>query len=575
MASAQRSDSDEWRLGIELGEHHELELVHPPSEPQRDLSLERLERPLEVVTVERLGWALAALYAILTRFAFLAARPLDASEAQQALFQYGLAANGFHTSAITDTAYGGWVHMLQAGFFSAFGANDFTARVVFALSGVLLVAIAFETRHYVGRAGALALAALLVTSPTVTYFSRKNTTVPPTAALALVAVVIFMALKRNPGQRKAIALGCVAGLMIAADSIGTIAAVSFLTGLVLIGLWELAAGKNNILRMRVWLDRYSSLVAAVIVAAVVVWFISLLMLPGAFSEAAIDDFGKSIWPVSLASSFAQGFRVYGPVFAFYEFLIALMGAFGLAIIVSLRVRSRFALWCAIWMVLSLGFFLWMPAWSGDRMLAMLLPAAVVGAFGVDYLHHTGAWRIIRYPLAALAALTLYVQVLTNFVYAAPDASEASWARHASLFWFDGATTIQTRDESARALEGITPADATAFFNDNDGDSDANLSALEWYLRALRPVDKPEAATVVVEPKPDSMSRDPDSGVRTFSFDVDESWSATSKGFNLPRALAYFFAARAWGPVETHASTIIVKPGPAVAPTQIITPGASP
>jgi uncharacterized protein (TIGR03663 family) len=570
MASAQRSDSDEWRLGIEPGEHHELELVHPPSEPQRDLSLERLERPLEVVTVERLGWALVALYAILTRLAFLAARPLDASEAQQALFEYGLAANGFHTKTIADTSYGGWVHIFEAGLFAAFGANDFTARIVFALSGVLLVAIAFEMRHYVGRAGALGLAALLVLSPTMTYFSRMSTTVTPAAALALVAVVIFMALKRNPERRKAIALGCVAGLMIAADSIGTIAAASFLAGLVMLGLWELAAGKNNILRVRVWLDRYSSLVAAMIVAAVVVWFISLLMLPGAFTEAAVDDFGKSIWPLSLASGFPQGFRVYGPVLAFYEFLIALTGAFGLATIVSLRVRSRFAVWCAIWMVLSLGFFLWMPAWSGDRMLAMLLPAAVVGAFGVDYLHHTSAWRIIRYPLAALAALTLYVQVLTNFVYAAPNASEASWARHANLFWFDGATTVQTRDESARALEGITPADATVFFKDDHRD----LPALEWYLRTLRPVDK-RAATVVVEPKPDSIGNDPDSGVRTFSFDSDESWSASSKGLDLSRALAYFFTARAWGPIETHQATIIVKPGRAVAPTEIITPGASP
>src|SRR5260370_3736301 len=107
MARAQRSDSDEWRLGIELGEHHELELVHPLSEPQRDLSLERLERPLEVVTVERLGWALVALYAILTRLAFLAARPIDASEARQAPFESGLPPNRLPTSTLADPPHGG------------------------------------------------------------------------------------------------------------------------------------------------------------------------------------------------------------------------------------------------------------------------------------------------------------------------------------------------------------------------------------------------------------------------------------------------------------------------------------
>src|ERR1700730_8879498 len=136
MASAQRSDSDEWRLGIEPGEHHELELVHPPSEPQRDLSLERLERPLEVVTVERLGWALVALYTILTGLAFLNARSLDASEAQQALFEYGLAANGFHTKTIADTSYGGWVHIFEAGVFAGVRGDDFSVRLGLALSGV-------------------------------------------------------------------------------------------------------------------------------------------------------------------------------------------------------------------------------------------------------------------------------------------------------------------------------------------------------------------------------------------------------------------------------------------------------
>src|SRR5216684_929223 len=123
MASAQRSDSDEWRLGIELGEHHELELVHPLSEPQRDLSLERLERPLEVVTVERLGWALVALYAILTRLAFLAARPIDASEAREVSYEAGLVANGLHKSTVGDSAYGRCVHMHYAGVLIAFGAN--------------------------------------------------------------------------------------------------------------------------------------------------------------------------------------------------------------------------------------------------------------------------------------------------------------------------------------------------------------------------------------------------------------------------------------------------------------------
>ena len=233
-------------------------VAESPAEPARNLSRERLERPLHVVTAEDLGWSAIALYATLTRLTALGARPLDRAEAGHALYEFDLASTGSHLAAAFPPAYSGWVHLLTAGIFAVGSANDFTARVVFALSGLLLIAIAFELRDYIGRAGGLALGAMLALSPSVTWFSRASATATPAAAMALVTIAAFMALKSRPGTRRAGALGLFAGLMIAADPAGLATAVLLVAALFPIGLWDLITGKNVTLAIRVWLDRYSS-----------------------------------------------------------------------------------------------------------------------------------------------------------------------------------------------------------------------------------------------------------------------------------------------------------------------------
>ncbi len=90
-----------------------------------------------------------------------------------------------------------------------------------------------------------------------------------------------------------------------------------------------------------------------------------------------------------------------------------------------------------------------------------------------------------------AALTLYVGIVGNFIWSTPDASEAPWARHANLWQGAQATTVQARLYTDDAAAGISPADATVFF---DGEIAAPL---RWYLRELRPVRAAESATVTV------------------------------------------------------------------------------
>src|SRR5208283_5983992 len=147
MPDQNRRDIDEWRLGLEPGEPH-----HPPPPPPApappkpaDLSAARLETPLYVLTVEHLGWAVIALYALLTRLGGLGLRPLSSIEATDALFARDIASRGLSVLSLNPSA-SGWADPLRAGVFLAFGSGDFGARIIAAVLGLLLIGAAFAMR---------------------------------------------------------------------------------------------------------------------------------------------------------------------------------------------------------------------------------------------------------------------------------------------------------------------------------------------------------------------------------------------------------------------------------------------
>lgn len=566
MASPQQSGpGDEWRLGIELGEPHEHAPAAPAARPAADLSDARLNRPLHTVTVEHLGWFALAAWTVITRLIMLGARPLTAGESRHALFEYDLA---FGTREAASTGYhpawSGWVHLAQAGVFTAVGANDFTARLIFMLAGLLIVAMVFAMRQYVGRAGAIALGALLATSPSLTYFSRASEPIVAAMAMTMVVIAVFMALVHRPGIRRAAGLGCAGGLMIAADPTGLVTVAAFLLAFAGLGLWELVAGRNTYLRLRVWMDRYSGLLAIVIVTGAAVWVLSELALFGRIQAAAIERSIQPLWGGG-APGYRDGLLFYLPALALYEFLIVITAVAGVLAIITWRIRSRFAIFCVLWALASFAYYLWAPVRESARVLQMIVPAAFVVAFFVDYLHHTHVWRFARYPVVLFVLLAVYVQVLSNFVYPAPDASEAPWARHANLYWRGGATTLQTRDRIVEALKPPLPADATVFL------SGEWPPALRWYLRTLGPALNPDAAAVVVDLAP---ATEGSAEADKYQFDFEQSWEPQFRTVDARQLLRYALTGRLWGDVKASAVGITVRPPSTSAPTVILAPGAS-
>ncbi len=569
MASEEKPGPDEWRLGIELGERHEVDATARRRESERDLSGARLDRPIQIVTTEHMGWFLVAAWALLSRLLLLGSRPLDAGEAGHALLELDLAGSGLQALSRHPAIRSAWAHLLEAGIFSVLGAGDFSARLIFALGGLLLIGIAFAMRPYVGRAGGLWLGALLVFSPSITYFSRASMTVVPALAFALVAAALFVALARRPAPLKAIAFGSAAGLALSADPTSLIVLGIFITALIVLGVWEVVAGAGNIfLRMQVWWHRRKLLVLLAVVVNVAVWlWLGSTLLNRPVITALTDDL-RSNWDTAGPAGYLAGSSFYLPTFAFYEFLLVILAVFGAAAFLALRIRTRVAVWAVIWTALSLAFYLWTPSRSPELVLQMLVPMALLGALGINYLHRTRAWRIIRYPLGLLMLLTFYVQVLTNFVYNAPDASQAPWARHAILYWTEPATTIQTPEQCAMVENAVRATNGTVFFAQD-------TPVLRWYLRGLSPADSARHASAIIGSIPAGAEWSTADQSEKYEFELADWWQPHLGGLSPDAALQYLFTARAWGPVESRSVQMFVRKPVPLAPTVILTPGHSP
>jgi uncharacterized protein (TIGR03663 family) len=110
------------------------------------------------------------LAAILTRFLALGDRPLHHDESIHAFQSWMLSRGGDWKY---DPAYHGpFLYYVNALVYKLFGVTDFTARLMPAVFGVVLIGFALPLRRWIGNTAALAYALAILTSGHMTYFSR-------------------------------------------------------------------------------------------------------------------------------------------------------------------------------------------------------------------------------------------------------------------------------------------------------------------------------------------------------------------------------------------------------------------
>jgi uncharacterized protein (TIGR03663 family) len=561
-----RRDIDEWHLGLEAaGEPRHSQEPPPVRQPEPPtLSAERLDTPLYVVTVEHLGWAIIALYALITRLGALGLRPLDAGEAYDSLFARDIAIRGMAVLS-QDPRASGWLDPLRAGIFLAFGASDFGARIIAAMFGLLLIGAAFALRRHLGRAGALAFAAMLTLSPTLTYFSRSTSATVPTIALVVVMIALIFALAGASDTLKVAGLAIAIALALSAEPMIFPLAAMFVAILILMGLFELIFRRNSMLRFRVWWERRSaqSAFCAAIAIGLFVVFESAFGRRNALLPILMSAMQQ--WLPALHPQLRGGLDFYLPAFAFYDFAISIFGALGLLAFLGFQLRSRIAAMAFLWTIFSAVFFLADPVHRHDWMVMMLVPAALLGAAAIDRIHRTDAWLVLRYPIGLLVLLTIYLQLAINFVHVAPEPAEASWSRHMLLYWTDPATTMLAEQEFSHAERAVSDR-GKVFFTDEG-------SVAQWYLRDLKPADAVTNADLIVSPA--TADKQPNL-LESSEFTLDEKWDPSLASLSPASALRYFFTQRIWGDVTATEVRVDVRgpTPPTAAPVAIASPSPS-
>ncbi len=261
-----------------------------------------------------------------------------------------------------------------------------------------------------------------------------------------------------------------------------------------------------------------------------------------------------------------GLDFYLPALAFYEFAIAIFGALGLLAFLTFQLRLRIAAVAFLWTIFSVAFFIADPVHHPDWLVMMIVPAALMGAAVIDRIHCTAAWQILRYPIALLALLTIYVQLAANFIHFAPDPSEASWAHHMLLFWTEPATTMLAEEEFSHAERAVTDRGTVFLVEPN--------AVERWYLREMKPADSAASADMVVSP---ATAEKLANLLESSEFTLDEKWSPSLAGLSPGEAVRYFFAQRAWSAVSGTDIRVDVRgPTPISAtPTPTASPAPSP
>jgi hypothetical protein len=294
----------------------------------------------------------------------------------------------------------------------------------------------------------------------------------------------------------------------------------------------------------VWFNRYRGLLLITVVTGVIVaLLVQFFGSDGSSITAAANDNSPGLKAVA---------HFYLPALALDEFLILIAALAGFVAVFSRGLRSQFTTALLLWTLTSLVFGAFSLPLHVTYLPIVLLPMALLGALGIEWLHHLHIWWIAQMVLGVLALLTLEVQIVSTFVFYAPDASEPAWNRHASLYWAPLSTTIQTSIYCRRAMAGIMPKDATVYFR---GDQ----PAIRWYLRDLRPVDDPSIASLTVAPRDARSQANQTAGTRRYEFDHAMTWPFLSKNLTFGAAVLYILASEAWASPIPAPVTITARP----------------
>jgi len=160
------------------------------------------DRPLAELL--KLDWEKAIylavfLLAVVSRFWDLGTRAMSHDESLHALYSYYLYSGSGYIH--NPMMHGPFLFHANALIYFLFGDTDYTARIVPAIFGVIMVMSPLLLRRWLGRLGAVIASVLLLISPSILYYSRyiRNDIYIAVWTVLLIAALFHFIHSRKPG----------------------------------------------------------------------------------------------------------------------------------------------------------------------------------------------------------------------------------------------------------------------------------------------------------------------------------------------------------------------------------------
>ena len=322
---------------------------------------------------EYLPFLALMLLGLVLRFWDLGAKALHHDESLHAFYSWRLFDGEGYVH--DPMMHGPLLFELNALAYLLFGASDFTARLVPALFGVVVIGLPYFLRHELGRAGAIAASLLLVISPAFLYFSRfirHDIYVDAFTLLMVVGVFRYLA----TGNRSWFYTTCVSAALLFATKEDFYIS-GFIPFVFLAGAWfALKAERRLLYRARV----RALGVRAWITGAVLFVAINLLLyttfltnLQGVCTALVTLPLNGCAGTTGALNYWLsqQDFARGGQPWFYYFMLLPLYEfvplVFGLLAIALVRPRQLFFWFCTFWFFAALLIY----SWAGEKMPWML------------------------------------------------------------------------------------------------------------------------------------------------------------------------------------------------------------
>ncbi len=139
---------------------------------------------------EKVAWIVLVVVALLTRTILLGARAMSHDESLHAVYSFQLFdGRGYQHQPMM---HGPLKFILNPFMYFLFGVNDWSARIQVALFGVVMVAVIWLMRRWLGRTGAFLTAVMVTVSPALVYHSRYiRDEVMLTSLLVILVICMF------------------------------------------------------------------------------------------------------------------------------------------------------------------------------------------------------------------------------------------------------------------------------------------------------------------------------------------------------------------------------------------------